>query len=517
MSDEDFELIVVEKPKAEIEIPRTKLLSFIKLAEELGWQKSRLKRYISTALRLRDLEKRYGKSYVALVRSYEKLAKEEVKLRYSIEQLLEKRKRVEEDLNLYLEQHKLTLDLVQRLGKIVSALRDRGLDLNDLEGALNAIESMKDAGYNVKELLERLKRIKGYESSVREFEKTIEEARRKLEELEERKRRVIKEIEELHRVSGELGELRRLEEELREKVEQVKGELEERSKRLEEVEEELEKILGYRASMEDLQRRIEELREEANKLSEHKERISKEISELLETRAEIDEIRRRMKEEREMLSALEKEVANRQSYLEILEGELAAAYSILKIFTDPSGVDVEDLEPLVDQLQKILKVKRGELPALKPLEPHLINRVKENLVSLITPHVRSEFVPKKVFDQLEREVKRLNEQKEALEEELSSLRTLLESKVPQQPSKPLLEALTQDGEAIALKTLDKGKKFKIKCPSCGSVSVISIPAKEELEELNSRNCQLRFTCGECNKSFLIPLDTLLRKLEAGRT
>lgn len=514
MSDEDFEVIAVEAPKIEIDIPREKLLSFIRLAEELGWEKSRLKRYISTALRLRRLEKRYGKSYVSLVRGYEKLSSEEVKLRYSIEQLQEKRKRIEEDLNLYLEQHKLTLDLVQRLGKLCSALRAEGLDVEDLEKALDVLKAMKGAGYDMEKILDRLSRLEGYEKEIKDLEKAMEEKRKSIEELEERRKKVLEEIRELHGISGELEELRKAREKLRAEIEQMRRELEENSSRLEKEEAKLAEIMGHRASLEELRRLVEELKGEADRLSEEKERLSREISELLETRAEISEIRRKMSEEKEKLRELEKELENRQSYLDILEGEIAASYAILKIFTDPQGVDVEDLEPLADQLQKILKIKRGELPALKPLEPHLINRVKESLVSLIAPHLKGEFVPRKVFEQLEREVRRLNERREALEEELNSLKRLLEEEAAQRPKKPLLEAFGPEGEPIALKTLDKGKRFKIRCPSCGASFIVSIPVKEELEELSSKGCQLKFTCGECGKSFPVSLEALLKRLEA---
>jgi len=71
LSDEDFEIIAVETPRIGFELPREKLLSLVKLLEDLGWEKSKFKRYVSTALRLRRLEKQYGKTYVSLVRSYE--------------------------------------------------------------------------------------------------------------------------------------------------------------------------------------------------------------------------------------------------------------------------------------------------------------------------------------------------------------------------------------------------------------------------------------------------------------
>lgn len=178
---------------------------------------------------------------------------------------------------------------------------------------------------------------------------------------------------------------------------------------------------------------------------------------------------------------------------------------------------MEDLEPLVTHLQRVLKIKRGELPALKPLEPHILNKVKEDLVSLIIPYVRGEFVPKKAFDQLEREVKRLREEREALMEELESLRKLVEARTPatpaEQPKLPL-EAITPSGEVVGLKTLDRGRRFRIKCPSCGEISVAVSPATEELEELASKGYRLRFTC-RCGKTIIIPPDVLLKKLEAG--
>jgi chromosome segregation ATPase len=517
LSGEDFELIVAESPQIETPIPREKLISFIKLAEDLGWNKARIKRYITTALRLREIEKRYGKSYAALVKSYEKLVSDEVRLRYSIEQLMEKRRQMEEDFKLYMEQYKLTLEAVQSVGKLVEALRMRGLDIADLEKALKILSFMKGAGYDVEEIVNRLKNIESYEASIRELEKAIEDMGRSLEELENGKKRLLKEIEEIHGLSGDLEDLKRAREALEESIKQAEAELNEVSKRLESARSELEALLGYRASFGEMRGMLDELESEVNRLRAERDSLQNEAAQLLGARADIGEIRKRLEEERERLAAVEKEIGDRQSYLEILEGELAAAYSILKLFTEPGGIDVEDLEPLVTHLQRILKIKRGELPALKPLEPHILNKVKEDLASLIMPHVKNEFVPKKVFDQLEKEARRLREENEALKEERDSLKRLVEAKPPAAPAeqpKPLLEAIAPSGEVVELKTLDRGKRFRIKCPSCGEISVAVSPAAEELEELVSRGCKLRFAC-RCGKSIIILPDVLLKKLEAG--
>ena len=517
LDNKDFELIVAESPQIEIPIPHEKLLSFIKLVEDLGWNKARIKRYITTALRLRELEKRYGKSYAALVKTYEKLVSDEVKLRYSIEQLMEKRRQMEEDFKLYMEQYKLTLEAVQNVGKLVEALKMRGLDLTDLEKALKALSFMKEAGHDVEEIVNRLKNIESYEASIKELERMIEEMEKSLENLENEKKRLLKEIEEIHGLSGDLEDLRRAREVLEESIKQAEAELNEVSKRLESARSELETLIGYRASFEEMRRMLDELESEVNRLRAERESLQNEVAQLLGARNEIGEIRRKLEEGRSRLAAIEKEIRDRQSYLEILEGELAAAYSILKLFTEPGGVEVEDLEPLVTHLQRILKIKRGELPALKPLEPHILNKVKEDLASLIMPYVRGEFVPKRAFDQLEKEVKRLREENEALREELESLRKLLEARPPTAPAeqpKPFLEAITPSGEVLELKTLDRGKRFRIKCPSCGEISVAIAPAIDELGELASKGCKLRFTC-RCGKTIIIPPDVLLKKLEAG--
>ena len=518
MSDDDFEVVAVETPKIELDIPRDKLSAFIKLVEDLGWDKRKLKRYISTGLRLRKLEREYGKSYAALARNYQKLSSEEVKLKYSIEQLLEKRKKIEEDLQLYLEQHKLTLDLVQRIAAIADALRERGLDLEDLEKTLNVVENLKNLGYSAEEVLKKLEDLRNLNEEAEKLRSKLEEAEKAVEEAERKKEEILNEIKEIYGVSGELSELRDDMTRMREEMQKAEEELEEKRRDLEAVKSEIEQTLGVKATIEELQNKIQELRGELGKLEEEKEKLTSEVAELLEVKENIDDIREKIAENRRKLEEIEKEISNREAYLDILEGEISAAYTVLKLFTDPHGMDAEDLEALVDHLQKILKIKRGELPALKPLEPHLLNRARENIISLILPYVKNEFVPKKLFDQLEKEVRKLNEKRETLEEELASLRRALESRGAQAEragvvAGPRITAYTRDGEPVELKSLGQGKRVKIRCPACKSVSIVSIPTKEELEEIRSKDYVLKFTCGECGKEFEIPIEILLKYAE----
>ncbi|MCD6341245.1 MAG: hypothetical protein J7L83_00075 [Thaumarchaeota archaeon] len=516
MSDDEFEVIVVESPKIEVDIPRDKLLSFINLAEELGWEKSKIKRYINTALRLRKLEREAGRSYISLLREYRKLSSEEVKLRYSIEQLKEKRKQIEDDLNLYLEQHKLTLDLVGRIAKIADALRERGLELEDLEKAMNVIESMKSMDHDVAKIIKSLEKQRSLRGEIRKLEEKIKSIKEEIGGLEEEKEKLLNELREIHGLSGEISQLKEKKREFEEEVQKAEEQVKEAQARLEAAKAELEQLLGHKATIEELRELIQQLRESVERLKSEKDRLGKELSELLEVRGEIDEIRNKIEEDRRKLEELEREVSNRQAYLEVLEGEISAAYTILKIFTDPQGVEAEDLETLADQLEKITKIKRGELSALKPLEPHLLNRTRESIISLILPYVKNEFVPKKAFEQLEREIKRLKEKNIALEEEAASLRRALEAKAEKKTEptlRPLIKAVTPSGETVELKSLEKGMKVKITCPSCKNSTITNIPTREELEELNSKDYKLRFTCKECGKSFDIPISMLLKKME----
>ena len=174
--DEDFEIIVaVPEEVEEIELPREKLKALIELLDTLNWDKRKLKRYVNAALRLRRLERERGKSYLSLFREYEKLSKEEVKLQYSISQLREKREKIEEDLRLYMEQHKLTLELVGRVASLISALEERGLGLEDLERGLNILENLKASGYDVDKLLEELSRHRRLSEEIGELETEVDE------------------------------------------------------------------------------------------------------------------------------------------------------------------------------------------------------------------------------------------------------------------------------------------------------------------------------------------------------
>ncbi|HDD40271.1 MAG TPA: hypothetical protein ENG21_03380, partial [Nitrososphaeria archaeon] len=353
--DDEFRIVVVETPKVEVDIPRDKLLSFIKLAEELGWEKSKLKRYVNAALRLRKLEREAGKSYISLLRDYNKLSSEEVKLRYTIEQLMEKRKRIEDDLNLYLEQYKLTLELVRKIAKLADALRERGLSLDDLEKAMNVIESFKNMNYNPQEILAALQEQRDLKSQINNLKNKLENVKREIEQLHREKQKILGEIEEVHGISGELEELKEFKSRLEEEVQETERRVNETKAKLEEVNAELEQRLGQKTTLEELEELIRQLRSDVERLKFEKERLNEELSELLGVRGEIEEIRKRIEEERKKLEELEKDVSSRETYLEILEGELSAAYTMLKLFTDPQGVEAEDLETLVDQLQKILK------------------------------------------------------------------------------------------------------------------------------------------------------------------
>lgn len=526
-TEDEFEIVVEVPERKEVGappgIPSEKLEALVELLEALKWDKKRLKRYVNQALRLRKLEREYGKSYVALVREYEKLTREEVKLQYSISQLLEKRKRVEEDLQLYMEQHRLTLELVRRMASILDALRKRGLEVEDLEKAVKVLEGFKELGHVPEKIISFLEKHGKVTEELARLEEEEDKKRKMIDELSQKFEELDRELKESYGLVEGLkvlkDEVRRLEEDkkrLEEELELLRGEAEK-------LREEVERLVGVKADVEEVNREITKRSEEAEKLREEVEKLKDEISELLEVRGSAEDAKTRLQELLSQIERLEERIEEKKSYAELLDGELAAAHTILRLFADPQGAGAEDLEILSQHIQRLAKVKRGEALAQRPLEPYFLEKMRKTIIDLIMPYLKKDFVPRWVFERLERELRTLNEKRVALEEEIASLRRSLEARhkvevtrLPEEKRKEegeeALTSLTPEGEEERLKTLDEGKRAKIICIHCREATLTRLPTQEELEELSSKNWRLRFTCPKCGKSYEIDPDTILRKL-----
>lgn len=517
MSEEkqDFEIIVVAPPKPKFELSRDKIEALNELLNSMNWDKKKFKRYVNAALRLRKIEREAGRSYLSILRSYKKLSSEEVKLKYSIEQLKEKRRRIEEDLELYMDQYQLTLDLVQKISKLVSVLREKGLDLDDLESGLNVLESLKKLGHDPSKILQELKKHEDLVEEVKGLRSKIGELRFEIEGLEQRRLALLDEIGRIHEIEGGLNEIKEELERLKNERDKIEHEIEERRSKLESVKNELEELMGFKATIEDLRETVDRLKAEVEKLRGEESKLRSEIADLLEVRAEAEEISNGLKAARDELERLEKIVESKKSYVELVEGEDAAAYAILRIFSDPSGVEAEDLEALAEQLKNLARVKKGEISVLRPLEPHLLDRIRQSIITLIMPYVRKEFVPRKAFERIESELRRLSERRTALEAEIESLRKALKSKMREKVEvfqMMEVEAISPANDVIKPRTIEEGIKVKVVCPNCGTAIVTRIPTIEELKELESSKYKLRFTCGACGKSFEIKPETILKRI-----
>ena len=305
--DEDFEIIVaVPEEVEEIELPREKLKALIELLDTLNWDKRKLKRYVNAALRLRRLERERGKSYLSLFREYEKLSKEEVKLQYSISQLREKREKIEEDLRLYMEQHKLTLELVGRVAALISALEERGLGLEDLERGLNILENLKASGYDVDKLLEELSRHRRLSEEIGELEGRVETLRAKAERLEKERQALEEELREAYGILDGLRGLREEVKRLRDERARVYEELESLRRDAEEIRGEVERLTGVKDSVEEAERVAEEKREEIERLRKEEADLRREIGELLGVKGEVGEIREKVRDAEKEIERLEK-------------------------------------------------------------------------------------------------------------------------------------------------------------------------------------------------------------------
>ncbi|MDW7985879.1 MAG: hypothetical protein RMI88_01500 [Nitrososphaerota archaeon] len=518
----DFEVVIsIPEKKVGVDIPEDKIKALVELLDNLKWSKKTLLRYISTALRLRKLEKEYGKSFTALIKEYEKLSKEEVKIRYSIQQLLEKRNKIEEDLRLYMDQYNLTLEMVKRVASIIEELRKNGLNIEDLSKAVRVVNEFRKQGYDVEKIVSLISEFEELSKESERLKKEVEESRESLKKYLEERELLDKKLKEDYRLVKGLEDLKNEIDRLNMEKDKILLEISNYRRELEERKKELEELIGAKFEIAELKRILNEKKIELDSINKNIEVLRTELSELMGVENSTREIISKQKELSKKLEILEKEIKEKEEYGELLDGEIAAAYSILKLLQDPEGGTIEDLEALSHHINRLIKIKRGETIAQKPLEPYFLEKTRKALTDLIMPYIKKDFVPRWVFERVEKELKALSEKRVLLEEEIASLRRSIETRSKVEVPKPIerkeetssiLTAISEDGVVSELKTVSEGKKAKITCIYCKEHTLINLPTDDELEELASNKFKLRFKCGKCSKTYDLSPEIILRKV-----
>ncbi len=523
-TDEEFEVIIAvpEAEEAEIGLSKDKVRELVDLLDSIGWDKKTLKRYVSHALRLRRLEKEYGKKFNILVREYEKLSREEVKTRYAIEQLLEKRRKMEEDLKLYMEQYNITLESIKKTTSILEELKKNGLSLEDLDQATRFLKQLKNQGYDIQKIISLLSRYEDLSKELEKTDKELLEAREALQKLVEERKNLDNLLKEEYGLVEGLKNLRNEVDRLATERETLSNEISRYLEEVNKLKKELEDLTNIKFDLDEVTRILQERKNELESLDRKIEELRNELSELIGVEASTREILSKQKELLEKLDSLEKNIREKESYAELLDGEMAAAYSILRILQDPEGGSIEDLELLSQHLQKLIKVKKGEALAQKPLEPYFLERVRKTLIDLIMPYLKKDFVPRWVFERVEKELKMLSEKRITLEEEIASLRRSIEEKSRIEIPRPseekksevqnFLTAVSPEGAVTELKTVIEGKRARITCIYCKEATIVNLPSESELEEISSKNWRLRFKCSKCSKTYDIPADIILKRI-----
>ncbi|MDW8360316.1 MAG: hypothetical protein RMK31_07025 [Candidatus Caldarchaeum sp.] len=437
---------------------------------EMRLTPSQLKRYFRAASKLRALEKTYGKSYAALVKDYEKKLRESVKLEYAISELLDKRRKIEEDLKMYMDQHKLTLETVNKVASLIKSLEKHSVDVNNLEQVARAAAKMASTGLDVNQVFEKFARLDEVETKLAEASLKLQDAEKKLGLVESElslKQQRLREISEWVPEVETLGDLLQR---LRKSVAEMEDKYRELSNKLEETAREYETLFGFKGKAEDVLRTIEEKKRE--------------------------------------LTSLEEEIEKRRETIEVLEDEAASARSLMLLLQSPELVKREDLEALARQFANVAKVKAGEIQVLKPLEQSLIENVRRKVVEFVLPALKNDFVPRWVFERLEREFKEAVSRRSQLEEETERLKAELsrlggvrqasaETVVSQQP---VFFKLRNSGQYLKD---DNGTRVKLKCPSCQTVNLLVLPSKTELENAISEMDKLLTNCVSCTKTISV--------------
>lgn len=523
-SGEEFEVVIAipEPMKIELGLPEDKVKELIELLDSLKWDKKTFQRYVTHALRLRKLEKEHRKTYSVLVKDYEKLTREEVKSRYAIQQLLEKRRKIEEDLKLYMEQYNLTLETVKKVVSIMEELRKNGLELEDLQRAMKFLKHVKDQAYDVGKIISQVSQHENLSQELKRLESELAEARESLEKIRHERETLDVLLREEYGLIEGLKNLKNDIERFSSERDRIYSELSGYREEVDKLKKEIEELTNIKFDIGRVNHLLQEKKNELEDLNKKVEELKHELSELIGVGASTREILSKQRELLEKVEALEKEIKNKESLIDLLDGEMAAAYSVLKLLQDPEGGAVEDLELLSQHLQKVIRVKKGEALAQKPLEPYFLERVRKTLIDLVMPYLKKDFVPRWVFERVEKELKLLSEKRISLEEEIASLRRSIEEKsrveaVKQVEEKKVeaqsnLVAVSQDGQVSELKSLSEVRRARITCVFCREANIVALPSETELEELSSKNMKLRFKCSKCGKTYDFPPDVILKKV-----
>ena len=452
------------------------LAELLEVFEMLEKQPSKLKRYINAALRLRQIERQTGKSFMTLSKEYEKMLRESIKLEYLINELREKRRRIEEDLNIYMEQQKVTLDLINKTSRILRELEKYGIPVEEIEKLTLAAQQFKELRYDAKNAVELLSRKKALEDEIANLEATKHD-------LE--------------------NQIKRKEEELKEVTARISA------------------IMDVEQSYGAVVRKRDEIEEELRNLNERKTRLEQEIQILTGERSKLDDYKNTVKElenkiERKMaeIQRLDEELNQKREDLKVFEEEIDVARSLFTLMHNPEIASPDELEAIASHLSYIAKVKREGIVKPIQIEGQIAENARAKLVKLVMPAIENEFVPKWFFERVEEKLKEQIAKREELEMKVNQLKQQLMELRKQEQPKPEKPVKREEDEKVGefsvfrvqrsgepLKT--GGKKAKVVCPYCGSDNLVMMPFKEDLEDLINKREDLMLTCRSCNRDIVI--------------
>ena len=443
----------------------------------------KFKRYINAAIRLREIERQTGKSFHVLSREYEKMLRESIKLEYLINELKEKRRRMEDDLRIYMEQQNLTLEQVNKVSKLFILLEKNGLSLTDLETFVNTIKNLKEMDWDIGKLMATLNSIEDISKEIERLEDRRREAESELANIENQIKRRTEELSELLSVEPEVNKIIEARENLRHKVEEMENSLNSLKSELEKLMEEYRMLMDFKGSAREL----------------------------------VEELNRRKK----LLEELDAEINRKKEDLKLFEEEMDIARSLFAFMESIETIKPEELETLSEQIRYAARVKRGGIPAVKSLEKHLVENARDKLIQLILPAVKGKFVPIEVFNKLEKEYREQMSKKERLEEEISELRQIISRLTEKLESKAAERSVSMAEEYDKFRLESTGefvsrlsdRKARLKCPYCKGINPIYLPDAEELRSLSEKEERLFIVCRECSQKITVPADYILRFFE----
>jgi len=174
------DLIALSKTLERIKqlVPPERLEEFARAGESLGD-----KAHVEASVRMYTIEQNTGKSHDDIVADLESKLGKAKELSSEIQRLNSEKARLETELSELLRRYNLTLERIEQVAKVESELSKCNIDLTKLQGLRPVFDTVEQAGYDPKKVVEQLKKEGSLKAQIEADRKNLADIKERLAKL----------------------------------------------------------------------------------------------------------------------------------------------------------------------------------------------------------------------------------------------------------------------------------------------------------------------------------------------